>query len=71
MFVTLYFISRKCSLKSRDKHVKTTMKVIKRHIASSRHRVMVENNRDKVKIAETNLATDLARIKTEITSIPI
>ena len=32
---------------------------------------MVENNRDKVKIAETNLATDLARIKTEITSIPI
>ena len=32
---------------------------------------MVENNRDKVKIAEANLATDLARIKKEITSIPI
>ena len=58
------------SPKSLHKHVKNSIKVIKRHIASSRHRTISDNNRDKIRIVEPNLATDVSRIKTEISSLP-
>ena len=58
------------SLTYLHKHVKNSIKVIKRHITSSRHRTISDNNRDKITIVEPNLATDVSRIKTEISSTP-